>query len=293
MKARTIPPMYTTLVSPQVLRSHLSDPEWVIVDCRFDLMQPDWGFRSYQESHIPNAVYADLDRDLSGPRTAKSGRHPLPDPKQFLARLGSWGIDATKQVVVYDTVGGAFAARLWWMLRLYQHLAVAVLDGGFGHWVRLGYPVESGIHTNAPTTYTAQPKMEQVATTQEVEQNLNQQRLVLIDARAPERYRGELEPIDPVAGHIPGALNRFHQENLKPDGTFKPARQLKREFRALLGETPPEKVVFYCGSGVTSCHHLLAMEIAGLSGARLYAGSWSEWIRNPAHPVATQTRSAG
>ncbi|WP_299028164.1 sulfurtransferase [uncultured Thermanaerothrix sp.] len=279
---------YTTLISPHELSLHLHRSDWVIVDCRFDLIQPDWGFRSYQEGHIPGAVYADLDCDLSAPRTPQTGRHPLPTPAEFLERLQKWGIDPTKQVVVYDTVGGAFAARLWWMLRLYGHEVVAVLDGGFDHWVRLGYPIESGIHNNSPVAeFNAQPNFDAVATTAEIEQHLKHPRFLLIDARAPERYRGDVEPIDPIAGHIPGAVNRFHQNNLNPDGTFKSPEQLREEFIALLQGTPPENVVVYCGSGVTSCHHLLAMEIAGLRGARLYVGSWSEWIRDSSHPIAT------
>jgi thiosulfate/3-mercaptopyruvate sulfurtransferase len=281
--------IFTTLISPQDVLSNLHRQDWVIVDCRFDLMQPEWGFLSYQEGHIPKAVYADLDRDLSGPRTPLTGRHPLPDPEVFCQRLSRWGIDHTKQVVVYDTVGGAFAARLWWMLRLFNHKAVAVLNGGFDHWVRQGYPVEKDIHTPPPTIFHAQPNWDLMVTTLEIEQHLRRPRFLLIDARAPERYRGETEPIDPVAGHIPGAVNRFHQNNLNPDGTFKSPMTLREEFTALLGSTPPEQVVVYCGSGVTSCHHILAMEIAGLPGARLYVGSWSEWIRDPNHPVATGT----
>lgn len=282
---------YTTLISPQDLNLHLHRSDWIIVDCRFDLAQPEWGFRSYQENHIPGAVYADLDRDLSAPRTPQTGRHPLPSTTEFLKRLCRWGIDPNKQVVVYDTVGGAFAARLWWMLRLYHHEAVAVLDGGFDHWVRLGYPTESGIHTNPPTVkINTQPDLHWVVTTAEIEQHIRQPRFLLIDARAPERYRGETEPIDPVAGHIPGAVNRFHQNNLNPDGTFKSPDRLRQEFTDLLQGTPPDDVVVYCGSGVTSCHHLLAMEIAGLRGARLYVGSWSEWIRDPSHPIATASK---
>ncbi|MCX8023718.1 MAG: sulfurtransferase [Thermanaerothrix sp.] len=278
---------YTTLISSQDLFSNLNRQDWVIVDCRFDLMQPEWGFLSYQESHIPGAIYADLDHDLSGLRTPLTGRHPLPEPDVFCQRLGQWGIDHTKQVVVYDTVGGAFAARLWWMLRLFQHEAVAVLDGGFNRWVHQGFPIEKGIHTNPPTTFHAQPNWDLMVTTSEIEQHLRSPRFLLIDARAPERYRGETEPIDPVAGHIPGAVNRFHQDNLNSDGTFKSPVTLREEFTALLSDTPPDKVVVYCGSGVTSCHHLLAMEIAGLRGARLYVGSWSEWICDPSHPIAT------
>lgn len=279
--------MVSTIISTEDLEKRLTDPDWVIVDCRFDLSNPDWGFAEYQKSHIPGAVYAHLNRDLSGPAGKETGRHPLPDLELFASRLGSWGIGAGKQVVVYDTNGGAYAARLWWMLRFLGHPAAAVLDGGFPKWQQEGRPVRAGVEQRAPAQFSPQPDWGMVVTADEVEQIRRSPDHRLIDARAPERFRGEVEPIDPVAGHIPGAVNRFHGSNLSPDGALLPAGTLRSQFMDLLGGVPPQNAVVYCGSGVTSCHHLLAMEIAGLPGARLYAGSWSEWITDRTRPTAS------
>jgi len=279
--------MVSTIISTEDLEKRLTDPDWVIVDCRFDLSNPDWGFAEYQKSHIPGAVYAHLDRDLSGPAGKETGRHPLPDLELFASRLGSWGIGAGKQVVVYDTNGGAYAARLWWMLRFLGHPAAAVLDGGFPKWQQEGRSVRAGVEQRAPAQFSPQPDWGMVVTADEVEQIRRSPDHRLIDARAPERFRGEVEPIDPVAGHIPGAVNRFHGSNLSPDGALLPAGTLRSQFMDLLGGVPPQNAVVYCGSGVTSCHHLLAMEIAGLPGARLYAGSWSEWITDRTRPTAS------
>ncbi|MBI3763372.1 MAG: sulfurtransferase [Chloroflexi bacterium] len=271
---------YTTLVSTSLLASHLDDPVWIIVDCRFELKEPEWGFAEYQKAHIPGAAYASLDRDLAGPITPTSGRHPLPDPEQFKARLSNWGIDSSKQVVIYDTAGGAFAARLWWMLRYFDHDAVAVLDGGFPKWMREGRPTRAGIESRAPARFEGEAHPEWIAVTEEVDRIRIDPAYRLIDARTAIRYRGEQEPIDPIAGRIPGAANRFHGDNLTPEGTFLTPDELKAQFEALLGGVRPENAVVYCGSGVTSAHHLVAMEHAGLKGARLYLGSWSEWIRD-------------
>ena len=271
---------YTTLVSTDLLAGHLDDPAWVVVDCRFELKDPEWGLAEYQKAHIPGAVYAHLDRDLAGPVTPATGRHPLPDPEAFSARLSSWGIDGSKQVVAYDTAGGAYAARLWWMLRYFGHTAVALLDGGFPKWTREGRPTRAGVETRPPVRFDGAPRSGAVADAQEVDRTRLDPAYRLIDARSAVRFRGEQEPIDPVAGHIPGAINRFHGENLGPDGAFLPSDELKQQFEALLGDVPPERAVVYCGSGVTSAHHLVAMEHAGMKGARLYVGSWSEWIRD-------------
>ncbi len=276
---------YTTLVETQELAEHLSDPQWVIVDCRFDLQNTGLGFEQYQQGHIPGAVYAHMDHDLSGPKTPATGRHPLPDPETFIRTLSTWGIDSTKQVVVYDAAGGSYAVRLWWMLRFFGHDAAALLNGGLPLWEREGRPLASGVETNPPAVFTGQMHPEMLVTTEEVEQIRLDPTYLLVDARSAERFRGEVEPIDPVAGHIPGAVNRFHGKNLGAHGMLKPAAQIRQEFQALLGKTDPHHVVVYCGSGVTSIHHLLAMELAGLSGARLYLGSWSEWIRDPERPV--------
>ena len=278
--------MFTTTISTEELADHLHDPDWVIVDCRFDLAKPDWGFESYQEAHIPGAVYAHLDRDLSGPVTPRTGRHPLPDVDEMGRRLEKFGIRASSQVVVYDTSGGAYAGRLWWLLRFLGHSAAAVLDGGFGRWQSEGRPTATWIETPPTGSFAPNPDWSMVASAEEVERIRQDPAYRLIDARAPERFRGEREPIDPVAGHIPGAVNRFYGENLAPDGAFLPAQTLRQQFAHLIGQTAPENVVVYCGSGVTSIHHILAMELAGLPGARLYVGSWSEWIRDENRPVS-------
>jgi len=278
---------FTTLIDPETLQRHLEHPDWVVVDCRFSLSDPEYGRRAYREAHIPGAVYAHLDEDLSGPIVpGRTGRHPLRDPEQLARKLGGWGIDNRTQVVAYDDAGGAFAARLWWLLGWLGHDAVAVLDGGWPRWVREGRPVRGGIETRTPRTFVPRIRPERVVSADEVLQHLHDPAWRLLDARAPARYRGEQEPIDPVAGHIPGAVNAPFAENLTPDGTFRPSEQLRQRFEALLGDVPSERVVCYCGSGVTAAHNLLAMAHAGLPGARLYAGSWSEWITDPRRPVA-------
>jgi thiosulfate/3-mercaptopyruvate sulfurtransferase len=277
----------STIISANEVFNHLQDPRWVVVDCRFELNDPAWGFEEYQRGHIPGAVYADLEKDLSAPVTEQTGRHPLPAPEQFIHKLESWGIDLHKQVVVYDHAAGAYASRLWWLLRTYGHESVAVLDGGIQAWINAGYPLVPGIETAAPAVFDGYPDPNQWVTTREVELLFNDPSFILIDARAPERFRGEQEPIDSVAGHIPGAVNRFYGENTSDDGYFLPGETLRKEFEALMEDLPPDHIIVYCGSGVTSCHNILAMEIAGLYGARLYAGSWSEWIRDPKRPIET------
>ena len=278
--------LYTTIISTEDLAQHISDPSWAIVDCRFDLAKPDWGFASYQEAHVPGAVYAHLDRDLSGPVTPETGRHPLPQVNVITQRLEGWGIGDQTQVVVYDASGGSFAVRLWWQLRFLGHIAAAVLDGGFPKWQREDRPVVFGVESRPPAHFTPRPNPVLVASADEVERIRQDAQYRLVDARAPERFHGEREPIDPIAGHIPGAVNRFHGSNLDKEGTFLPPDRLRSQFQELLGNTPPENVVVYCGSGVTSIHHILAMELAGLPGARLYAGSWSEWIRDEKRPIS-------
>jgi thiosulfate/3-mercaptopyruvate sulfurtransferase len=268
----------TTLVSTAELAAHLAD--WRIFDCRHDLAKPELGEQQYRTSHIPGALFASLDRDLSAAKNGRNGRHPLPDPKSFSQTLSRWGIQPGDQVVCYDAGPGAMAARLWWMLRWVGHDAVAVLDGGFAKWTKEGRPVTADVSAFAETRYAIRPRAEMSVASDQV---LKDRRL-LVDARAPARYRGDQEPIDPVAGRIPGALNRFNMDNLQADGTLKPPAQLRREFEHVLGGRKPAEVVNYCGSGVAACHNLLAMEVAGLTGASLYAGSWSEWIADPARP---------
>jgi thiosulfate/3-mercaptopyruvate sulfurtransferase len=278
---------YTTLVSTGELALHLTDPGWSVVDCRFDLTQPAWGEAQYRAAHLPGAVYAHLDRDLSGPKTGKNGRHPLPVIEQFTARLGAWGIERGMQAVAYDQSHGMWASRLWWLLRYLGHDAVAVLDGGFGKWLGEARPTHSGAEARAPRTFTGEPHGALLVDGQQVEQLRSDPAYRLIDSRAPERYRGEIEPIDPVAGHIPGAVNLYNLSNVNPDGTFLAPDSLRAKFQALLGGVPPENAVTYCGSGVAAAHTVLAMEAAGMRGAKVYAGSWSEWCADQQRPVST------
>lgn len=276
---------FSLIIEAEELYRNLDNPDWVIVDCRFNLLDPGWGEKEYEALHIPNAVYADLNRDLSGEKTAFSGRHPLPDAEKIQQVFSSLGISSLKQVVVYDTTGGSFAARLWFMLKLYGHANVAVLDGGFTFWHAQGYPFESGHRMNTREEFNGINHPELYVTTPMVEKRIHDPEWRVIDARAHERYAGIVEPIDPVAGHIPGALNRFHELNLTPEGLFKPAEQLRAEFTPLIDLAHPEKTIVYCGSGVTSAHHLIAMQLAGFPPPKLYIGSWSEWIRDPNRPV--------
>lgn len=274
--------MIGDIISAQELVPYLHDPNWAVIDCRFDLKDPGWGTDQFLVSHIPGAQYAHLDRDLSGPIIkGQTGRHPLPSLEHLVQVFSNWGIDSSTQVVVYDSAGGAFAARLWWLLRYAGHASVAVLDGGYQLWQQAGLPTTAEVTPRAPTRFIPHLHPEMMVTTADIEQMLNDPGVLLIDARAPERYRGEIEPIDPVAGHIPGAVNRFHAANLGDQGTFLPAETLRTQFLELVGENiPMSRVIVYCGSGVTSCHHLVAMERAGLPGARLYVGSWSEWLNH-------------
>ena len=277
---------YTTLISTATLRQQLNYPDWIIVDCRFSLADTEAGGQAYRHGHIPNARYAHLGKDLSSTITDFTGRHPLPNFAVLTKKLGDWGITNNSQVVAYDDAGGAFAGRLWWLLRCLGHDKVAVLDGGIKHWQKQGLPVTTTLPKINPTTF--RPYLNKAAwlNALEVQNGLAQKAICLIDARTLERYRGEQEPIDPVAGHIPYALNRAFQLNLDSNGLFLSAEQLRGQFKQLIGASAPEQVVHYCGSGVTACHNLLAMEHAGLTGSRLYAGSWSEWIRNKNRAVA-------
>lgn len=287
--------MYTTLISASELASLLASSNatssLVILDCRHDLMDSSAGFKAYQQAHLPGAQFAHLDQQLSGSKIAADGkfkgRHPLPDQTYFLQTLRNWGIDNTTQVIAYDAQGGMYAARLWWMLRWVGHSAVAVLDGSLPAWVAQGLPTTAQIPAIKPGHIGARPSLVTQVSASEVEANLSTASLVLVDARAPDRYRGENESMDPVGGHIPGASNRFFKDNLEADGCFKSSEQLRAEWSKILPDAT--HAIMQCGSGVTACHNLLALAIAGLEGAALYPGSWSEWCSDPARPVARGT----
>lgn len=290
-------PRFSTLVDAATLAAHLGDPDWKIVDCRHRLADTGYGERAYAESHLPGAVFLHLDRDLSGPLNGGNGRHPLPDPAVLAQRLAAAGLFGKRtQVVAYDDAGGMFAARLWWLLRWLGHTQVAVLDGGIDAWRSEGRPFScvapAPVDAAVPPLPSAQALRSRLVDAAVIEADLGRGDLCLIDARAPDRFRGENETLDPFGGHIPGARNRFFGNNLNADGRFRPAAELRADFLALLNGVPPERAVMYCGSGVTACHNLLALEIAGLSGPRLYPGSWSEWCTpgedgQPQRPLAS------
>lgn len=278
--------MLTTLVDTETLSRHLNDPRWVVVDCRFVLTDPEAGRRAYAAGHIPGARYAHLDEDLSSPVTPDSGRHPLPYPNGLAEKLGRWGIDKTSQVVVYDDTFGAIAARLWWLMRWLGHEAVALLDAGYPKWVREKRPVTTDLPKIEPTQFHPTINHSMCVDADNVMDMTRTKSGLLLDARAEERFRGEVELLDKVAGHIPGATNMPYEDNLDFSGEFMSDEALREHYQSVLGQVPPDKVVNMCGSGVTACHSVLAMEHAGLSGAKLYAGSWSEWITDPKRPVA-------
>lgn len=275
------------LITVDSLSRHLDDPGWRIVDCRFDLLQPQKGFDEYRAGHIPGAVYANLDRELAGPTGPETGRHPLPAPRAFAATLGRWGVGNDTRVVAYDAGGGAIAARLWWMLRWLGHDQVKVLDGGFAAWRRAGLPVSAEATAVEARDYVPHPDDGMIMTTAELARRVRAgEPLRLLDARAAPRFRGEKEPIDPVAGHVPGARNLPNDSSLTADGTWREAADLERLWQEALGGDPSAPWVAMCGSGVTACHLALSAAEAGARAPRVYVGSWSEWIRDPARPVA-------
>jgi thiosulfate/3-mercaptopyruvate sulfurtransferase len=277
----------TALVGTDVLSQHLEAPDWVVFDCRHDLGVPGRGRAEYAQSHVPGARFLHLDEDLSAPKNGSNGRHPLPDPEKLAKTLGEAGVDSRKQVVAYDAQGGMVAARLWWLLRWLGHLPVAVVDGGWNQWVAEGRPQTAEPPRPQPKRFEGKARNDCWVGSYFVREHLSDETTVLIDARAPDRFRGQNETIDPVGGRIPCARNRFYRDNLDASGRFKTPEVLREEFHAVLGATGPQQAVSYCGSGVSACHNLLAMEVAGLRGARLYPGSWSEWSADPARPVAS------
>jgi thiosulfate/3-mercaptopyruvate sulfurtransferase len=288
--------MFTTLIEPPELAAHVGGaaagaPPWVIIDCRFELSDPEWGAQAFAAGHIPGAQYAHTDRHLSGSHGPLTGRHPLPSPAALAATFGGFGIGATTQVVAYDQGPGTYAARLWWLLRWLGHRGVAVLNGGFAAWERADLPVSRTLTAPAPVRFSPRPADDMLVTTATLESALGTGALergepLLVDARSAERFAGHNETLDPVAGHIPGARNHPFAGNLDSDGRFLAPAELRRRWLATLGARAPAALVIMCGSGITACHNLLALESADLPGARLYAGSWSEWIRDPRRAVA-------
>jgi thiosulfate/3-mercaptopyruvate sulfurtransferase len=276
---------FHTLISTEQLATHVDDPTWRIFDCRHELSDPAIGELAYREAHIRNAQFLHLERDLSGPKTGTNGRHPLPDPATFAVCMAKCGVSNASQVIAYDDAAGMYASRLWWMLRWLGHDQVAVLDGGLPAWQRAGHAVTKEVPNVEPATFDWR-LCDQPVDTDYVLSHLRDSRLLLLDGRGADRFRGENETIDPVAGHIPGAVSRPFRDNLNSDGRFRRRQDLRAEFAALLQQRRIEDVVAYCGSGVSACHNLLALELAGFHGARLYAGSWSEWCSDRARPIA-------
>lgn len=279
--------MPTTIVSTAELAAQLSNPDWVVFDCRFTLTDPAAGRTAYHAGHIAGAHYADLNEDLSGSVTPQSGRHPLPDPQLLCAKLGAWGVGKQSQVVVYDDSYGSMAVRLWWLLRWLGHANVALLDGGLPKWMREKRAMSAELPQPVPQRFPCSPQPESRVDADVVDQYRLHPEYRLIDARPEDRFSGEREPLDAIAGHIPGAVNWVFEENLDMDGTFLPAEELRESYMRLMDGVEARNVIHTCGSGVTACHNLLAMEIAGLTGSRLYPGSWSEWITDPARAIAT------
>ena len=277
--------MATPLISTAELAAIANDPNLVIVDTRHDLMNPAIGPDAYAAAHIPGAIYLSIDEDLSGTKNGKNGRHPLPEPEAFAVTLGAKGISNASKVVVYDQGSAMFVGRLWWMLRWLGHDNVFVLDGGIAQWQKESRAIETKVNVLAATTFTASPRDHMRLTAAQTQASLADPARRILDARAAERYRGEVEPVDPVAGHIPGAFNRAFANNLR-DGLFKPADELKREFEAILAGRSPDQLIHQCGSGVSALANMIAMEHAGLRGSVLYAGSWSEWCSDASRPVA-------
>jgi thiosulfate/3-mercaptopyruvate sulfurtransferase len=277
--------MRSPLISTTELATHLTDSNLVVVDTRHDLINASFGREAYASSHIPGAIFMSIDDDLSAAKTGTNGRHPLPSPDAFAQTLCHKGIGNANKVVVYDQGTSMFVGRLWWMLKWLGHDEVYVLDGGFAQWQKEDRSVETKHHTRSATTFLAKPRDAMRLHASDVLTAIADPTYRIVDARAPERYRGETEPIDPVAGHIPGAANRPFPTNLR-DGVFKPANELRAEFEALLAGRAPEAIIHQCGSGVSAIANILAMEHAGLIGSRLYAGSWSEWCADPSRPVA-------
>ncbi|MBL4824032.1 MAG: sulfurtransferase [SAR324 cluster bacterium] len=279
--------MHDSLISPQIVNEHLEDSNWRFFDCRYVLTEPDKKQAEFAVSHLPGALYAHMNRDLAAPPIpGKTGRHPLPEKQELIKLFSTWGIDHAVQVVIYDDTGGAYAVRLWWMLRWLGHDAVAVMDGGWPRWVKEGRPVSADLIIPKAVEFKANQREHWLVTAEDVRNYFDNPEVRVLDARSRDRYRGENETLDPVAGHIPGAVSAPFVENLDPDGNLKSKSELRKMYLELLDGSPAEKAISYCGSGITACHNILAMYYAGLGNSRLYSGSWSDWITNPERLVA-------
>tara|TARA_B100000809_G_scaffold228277_1_gene241180 strand:- start:320 stop:1159 length:840 start_codon:yes stop_codon:yes gene_type:complete len=279
--------MHDSLISPQIVNEHLEDSNWRFFDCRYVLTEPDKKQAEFAVSHLPGALYAHMNRDLAAPPIpGKTGRHPLPEKQELIKLFSTWGIDHAVQVVIYDDTGGAYAVRLWWMLRWLGHDAVAVMDGGWPRWIKEGRPVSADLIIPKAVEFKANQREHWLVTAEDVRNYFDNPEVRVLDARSRDRYRGENETLDPVAGHIPGAVSAPFVENLDPDGNLKSKSELRKMYLELLDGSPAEKAISYCGSGITACHNILAMYYAGLGNSRLYSGSWSDWITNPERLVA-------
>ena len=279
--------MYSSLISPKTVNEHLEDPNWRFFDCRYVLTEPDKKQAEFAESHLPGATYAHVNHDLAAPQIqGKTGRHPLPKIAELSKTFSAWGISSSTQVVVYDDAGGAYAVRLWWMLRWLGHDAVAVMDGGWPRWVQEGRQVTATLTVSEPKIFKASPRDNWLVTAEDIKADLHNYEVRILDARNSDRFQGINETLDPVAGHIPGAVSAPFVENLDEDGNWKSKSVLRLMYEKLLSGSPAEQAVSYCGSGITACHNILAMYHAGLGDSRLYCGSWSDWIADHKRPVA-------
>jgi len=276
---------HTTLVSTAALAAHLDDPSWLVLDCRHNLQDDAWGRAQYRAGHVPGAVFVSLAHDLAAASSGTNGRHPLPSPEQLASTFSRLGVGADTQVVAYDQDAGPYASRLWWTLRYLGHPAVAVLDGGWAAWLRAGKPARAGDEYQPAATFEGHARPDMVITVTDVERHLDDPSVLVVDSRSPQRFEGRPDPLDRVPGHIPGARNRFYRDNVSEDGTMLPPVRLREGFTQVFAGRPADQVVVYCGSGVTACHNLLAMEHAGLRGGKLFVGSWSEWESDPKRPI--------
>jgi len=278
---------YQTIISVEDLNKNLNTQDWLIFDCRFILKDPEGGLKKFNQGHIPGAQFADMDKDLASPMTSTSGRHPLPNPDEFINKLQSWGVNNTSQIICYDDMSGAFAARMWWLLKWLGHNDVAVLDGGIDKWTANNLTLETDTQQKAAGSFSGQANNDMWVDVEFVQKELAENNITLLDARSAERFTAKDTKTDPVAGHVPGAMSYPFAENLSKQGVFLPLEELQKRFAPMLSSSEKKEVINMCGSGVTACHNLLAMSIAELPMTRLFVGSWSEWIKDKSRPVAT------